>query len=243
MATYLKHFCQLGKKHSAQILSSSLRIYTPLFLFIISFESCKENCYTLNTTPGCPYSQPVWLPDGNRIGFNHQVVKSVEISNPCFPFYSVTFYGDSDGFWLMNKDGSNMCRATTFELQTPAWSPDGKWIAFVEGEQIYKMGFDGANFDTTNIIALSNNSGSNFSPAWSLQSDTIYYTSNQVHPGLTFQIYKMAADGTGQTLIGNKGLDSLVSGWPFYTPDKKIFIHELINYRNIYFPWTSTEIL
>jgi dipeptidyl aminopeptidase/acylaminoacyl peptidase len=200
---------------------SILKFSTPLLLFIISFESCKESCYTLDMTPACPYSQPVWYPDGSMLGFNHQSVKSVSVSGPCSPFYYVNFYDDSDGFWLVNKDGTNMHRVTRFEITAPAWSPDGKWIAFVKGDQICKMGFDGTNFDTSHIITLTNNTD-NFYTCWNTNSDTIYYASYQGHPGLGYQIYKMAADGTGQTLIGNKGPDSLASVSPFCTTDNKI---------------------
>jgi hypothetical protein len=216
-------------------LNIFIRLFLLQALFVHSIPGCKQPCYTQNQIPGCPYSEPVWYPDGSFLGFNHQVVKSVSITNPCYPFHSVTFYDDSNGFWLINRDGTHMRRVTTFQMNEPAWSPDGHWIAFGLGttEQIFKMYFDGTNFDTSHIVALTNNSGSNFHPSWSPQSDTIYYESNQFHPGSTFQVYKMASDGTGQILIGNKGPDSAVSGSPFCTSDKTI-IHTRVDHQSGY---------
>ncbi len=198
-----------------------LKLSLSLIAFTYLSTSCKETCYTQNLIPGCPYSDPVWHPSGTILGFNHQVVKSIAITNPCFPFYSVTFYDDSTGFWLVNKDGTNMRRVTNFSLNTPSWSPDGKWIAFANDGQISKMSFDGANFDTANIITITN-AGNHFFPSWSPQSDTLYFDSDELNPGKPYQIYKIAADGTGLTLIGNKGLDSVYSRYPFCTSAKKI---------------------
>lgn len=224
------------KRNSNRFLFFLFKLLLPLFVFTYLSTGCKDNsCLRQNLISKCPYTDPVWFPNGMFLGFNHQVVKSVHVVNPCYPFYAVTFYDDSSGFWLIDKDRSHMRRVTTFSLNEPAWSPDGNWIAFGLSftEQIFKMHFDGVNFDTANIIALTNNGGSNFHPSWGPQSDTIYYTSNQIHPGLTYQIYKMAADGTGQTLIGNKGLDSLVSDNPFCTSDKTI-IHIRVDRESAY---------
>lgn len=196
----------------------------PLFVFASLFISCKrnENCLSLNLVPTSPYSNPVWNPDGTVLGFNHQVLKSVSVINPCHPYYSCSFYSDSNGFWLINKDGTGMHRVTSFQLDAPVWSPDGKWIAFCNGGQISKMQFDGANFDTSHILTLTSKGTNHFFPSWSPQGDTIYFDSDEANPGKPFQIYKMASDGTGLTRIGDKGIDSVYSRYPFCTAGKNI---------------------
>lgn len=151
--------------------------------------------------PISPYSSPVWYPDGSMLGFNH------------LPF------SDSDGFWLVNRNGSNMRRMTNFELSTPAWSPDGKWIAFSDHGKISKMPFDGTGFDTTQIVQLTNVRGCSY-PAWSNAGDSVYFSEDD---GSHIHIYKMAADGSGQADIGDMGLDSLSSSDPYCASDGQIF--------------------
>jgi len=199
-----------------------LQVILSLGMFT-AVSNCKEPCYTQGLIPGCPYSDPVWYPDGSFVGFNHQVVKTIGISNPCNPFYNVTFYDDSNGFWMMKRDGTGMRRLINYPLNTPAWSPDGKWIAFNAGGQIFKMPFDGKNFDTLNIVPLTKASANCYYPTWSPKSDSIYFDSNEQNPTRPYQIHKMAADGTGDTVIGNKGPDSVYSRFPFCSSTNTIF--------------------
>jgi Tol biopolymer transport system component len=206
-------------KHSLIFLS---KISLLVFLYFSFFTGCKETCFTQGLIPGCPYTEPVWYPDGTVLGFNHQVVKSIEITNPCFPFHSVTFFDDSNGFWLVNKDGTNMRRVTTFQLNTASWSPDGKWIAFSKNGQICKMAFDGTTFDTLHIFTLTFNGANHFFPCWSPLGDSLYFDSDEQNPGKPFQIYKMASDGTGISVIGNRGTDSVYSRFPYCSPTREI---------------------
>src|SRR5579871_2502115 len=175
-----------------------------LFFLVSLLHACiPENGKTSDMMlPISPYSSPVWYPDGSMLGFNH------------LPF------SDSDGFWLVNRDGSNMRRMTSWELSYPSWSPDGKWIAFSNHGQISKMPFDGTRFDTTQIIQLTNGFGC-LSPTWSNAGDTIYFAKELGGPASV--VYKMAADGSGQVSIGNSGPDSIYSTEPYFTSTDQIF--------------------
>lgn len=107
---------------------------------------------------------------------------------------------DSVGFWLIDIDGTNKRRILPYTLQTPTWSPDGGWIAFVRGPQIFKMPFDGKKFDTTHLEQLTFD-GRNFFPAWSADGKWIAFDSNkESESGLKF-IWKMRNNGASKVRL------------------------------------------
>jgi Tol biopolymer transport system component len=126
--------------------------------------------------PSSPYDDPVWHPSGKVIGFNHRPIKEINyVYGNDHPLQASYIYeNDSVGFWLINSDGSNQRRILPYYLQNPAWSPNGKWIAFVKGANLYKMPFNGESFDTTNIEQLTFE-GRNFFPAWNREGEKIAY--------------------------------------------------------------------
>ena len=212
----------------------NLLLFLACILFLTTTSSCNKifcEGSTSEAPPVSPYQNPVWHPNGTLLGFNRQVLKSVVIDNSdCMKYYACTFYSDSSGFWLINKDGTNMRRVTTFQLYSPSWSPDGKWIAFDNGGVIYKMAFDGANFDTSHIITLTDNSYKSFFSTWNSNSDTIFYDSDKdTRTGtLFYAIWKMAADGSGQKRITDTAVSVTNGGdrQPVCTLDNQILYTE-----------------
>jgi hypothetical protein len=87
---------------------------------------------------------------------------------------------------------------------------------------IFRVPFNGTNLDTTNMIQLTKDNSDHFFPSWSPLGDTIYYDSDIKNTSQPFQIYKMAADGTGQTNIGDMGINSVYSREPFCTPGNQV---------------------
>ncbi|MBX2932273.1 MAG: PD40 domain-containing protein [Chitinophagaceae bacterium] len=202
-----------------------------LFIFCCPFlfTACKKNkqdpqCIAPAIIPMQPYSYPVWHPNGQILGFNHTPLAGIGANGnaPCI-WYSYMGKADSTGFYLMNRYGTGFRRITNFYLNTPAWSPDGHWIAFSIPPNIYKMPFNGSTFDTTQIIQLTTNGG-NFYPSWSANSDTIYFDSNNNAPiGTNFySVWKMSNDGSGKTrLTQSAGIGD--SRQPFVGSNNRVY--------------------
>lgn len=116
------------------------------------------------------------------------------------------------------------------EERAPAWSPDGKWIAFVSdgheeillGEwkfnissHIYKTDINGAN------LRQLTDEGKNLKPAWSPDSQWIAFVS--YHRGNERKgIYVMDADGKRLRRLDDKpiqGVDGILQGECAWSPD------------------------
>lgn len=205
------------------------RILYGLVLFsCFSLLACRKNnserdCIQLAIVPYKPFSDPVWHPNGQLLGFNHTPQTGIfPMDTPPCEWYMNAVNRDSTGFYLMNKDGTGFKRVTNYYLYYPSWSPDGNWLAFCVPPHIYKMGFDGVNFDTANIIQLTA-TGANFHPSWTPEGDTIYYDSNVGTNGQGYYVWKMAADGTGYTGIEGTGRQ------PFAGSDNRVYYIGLYN--------------
>jgi len=175
----------------------------------LCLNTCKDTGNPVNGKPPCPpirigapspYSEPVWHPSGQFIGFNY--LPLVRITYPygehCQGQYEWNL--DSSGYWLVNPDGTSLRRILPYFLEMVSWSPDGESIVFGAGAQIFKMRFTGTTFDTTTVTQLTFE-GRNFFPAWSPDGEWIAYDSNSESPnGMNF-IWLMRRDGSEKRRI------------------------------------------
>jgi Tol biopolymer transport system component len=174
---------------------------------------------------------PMWLPDGSKIVFYSSrspagyYAMNPDGSNPVrldqIPADAYELDWSPDGgrvtftkasqIWVMNADGSNqvqLTRGSRYEYGTPAWSPDGRKIAYTSYEtesgygfsEVFAMDADGGN--PTNLT----NEGFrdlDYAPAWSPDGSKIAYFT---YDGGSFggisslwDIFVMNADGSNQT--------------------------------------------
>lgn len=113
--------------------------------------------------------------------------------------------------YVANVDGSGLTRLTDYEFDDdfPAWSPDGRQIAFVswrDGDfEIYVMNADGSD-----VTRLTDSVERDLEPRWSPDGQHIVFESERDG---NWEIYVMNADGSGQVNISNNGAADRVPDW------------------------------
>lgn len=132
---------------------------------------------------------PTPSPDGRRIAF------------------VVANYGETTGdIYVANRDGRGVTQLTTApELDdSPAWSPDGKWLSF----RSYRSGYEGEiwvmNDDGSGAVNLTPKPGLaiiyNRRPDWSPDGSAIVFASTR---GGDWGIWVINADGSAARQLTN----------------------------------------
>jgi Tol biopolymer transport system component len=126
-----------------------------------------------------------WSPDGLRIAF--------DVNNTL---------DEARIIYLTNIDGSGLtvlpCRTEScFSL---SWSPDGKRVAFTASPDGPRSDIHVMNTDGTEEVNLTNNLADSMDAAWSPDGQKIAFSSSH-DDLLSWEIYMMNADGSGQTQL------------------------------------------
>jgi Tol biopolymer transport system component len=147
---------------------------------------------------------PSWSPDGSQIAF-----KRID------PTADDAIHATGD-LWLMNSDGTNPHQLSSLgggenALWNTAWSPDGKWIAFLAvngGFDIYVISPDGKG-----LRNLSHSSESESWPSWSPDGTRIAFS----RIGLTtWNLVVMDPDGSHEVDLTGPPVSSKA---PVWSPD------------------------
>jgi len=148
----------------------------------------------------------------------------------------VIAYVSNGEIWLVQADGSEAARVEIDApglVGGPAWSPDGRRLAFdvnsYPPEGAPKGGYDDvyvANADGSDVVRLTYERGARL-PAWSPDSSRIAYASQQPDGGS--QIFAMDADGSDPNQLTSGPAFNMRPAW---SPDGASIAFESVFDRN-----------
>ena len=169
-------------------------------------------------------SQPDWSPDGRRIAFRR-------FAGVGRPDERAHVYVVSVGGGGLRNLTRVSCTGLCVENEEPAWSPDGKRIAFVRtlaattraGQP--RVGIFVMNADGTGVRQLTQRRGTfhteDHAPTWSPDGKRLAFMSINITfkpPGAS-QIYVIKADGTRPRVVRALAHDWPGAGAPAWSPD------------------------
>jgi Tol biopolymer transport system component len=176
---------------------------------IYVMDADGSNVKKLNTHEGVDES-PSWSPDGNKIVFSSKPLRSKAADG------SRTFLAPA--IHVMNADGTGVKKLTEHDAgdTEPAWSPDGKRIAFISArgpafeDQPYVMNEDGSG-----AKLLAKAKGVCRKPKWSPDGKRIAFS---CWPGpISDEIYVVESDGSNLKNVTNRKASKDLG--PSWSPD------------------------
>jgi TolB protein len=169
--------------------------YLVLVSSILLFITCDDEEKPWWWVPETIADYPCWSPDGSKIAYRR----------------------GQQQIWIYDtlfRNTWNMFEGSSLESRSPDFSPDGKWMLFVSGVNIYKVRITKDwRVDDTSFIKLTD-LGRNFYPKWSPKGDLIVYDSNVKDDSISFYgISFMKPDGNEKRRIDVTEGDARQSDW------------------------------
>jgi len=210
---------------SGQIAFASARSGIPQ-IYLMNTDGTQLTMLTNMDKGAC---QPAWSPDGKQLVFTSPCRARGDFSGASYPDSSL---------YIMNSDGTGLTQLTTGPESNfdPAWSPEGKRIAFTslrDGyKQIYMLNFD-SRVETRLINTPAEIEASQ--PAWSPFGNQIAYVVKRVG---VYQVWTMTDEGKDNVQLVRSG-QNLWDFLPQWSPDG---VTLLFNQRDkgLHRPWLMT---
>jgi Tol biopolymer transport system component len=184
----------------------------------LSNRTGSDRVYVMAAAGGEPVVLPAewpwllgfsWSPDGKHLVFAADKSEAIPAPFPLpytFREESVITVVDATG-----RNQTTIVRDTTWDSE-PAWSPDGKRIAFLSSGTIWVMNPDGRG-----RLPLTSE-GASSGPVWSPDARRIAFVSTHDQKS---QIFVMNADGSGQLQVTVSG----EGNWPSWSPDGRRIVY------------------
>ena len=149
---------------------------------------------------------PVWTPDSKTVIFTQSRGNVAE--KVYAPGGAAFAYLRHESTWVLYV-GRKRVSAVPGNVDSPAWSPDGRRLAFVARaarSDLYVVDADGGNQH-----ALTSGPGNSLSPRWSPDGKSIAFERLR---GQSSQVFTVNADGTRETQLTHEGKN----GGPVWRP-------------------------
>ena len=176
----------------------------------------------------CSVLEPAWSPDGTRVAFiRGRWTDAKDSAAPTLSHFAL-YVAAADGTRLRRLARCNFydCGGVVYRSQ-PAWSPDGKWIAFTRTSK------NGSGSDPSIWVVAANGSNLHrlsgcggrcvdFMPAWSPTGHMLAFERMFPSSGWRPSLYTIRPDGSHLTRIRSNATD------PAWSPDgRRIAFDEL----------------
>jgi Tol biopolymer transport system component len=180
-------------------------------IYVLTLAGCKVR----QVTRGSAWAiNPTWSPDGKRIAFQRMDPGSV-----------------SSRIYVVNAGGTKLRRVTRAPVGErepstdwfPAWSPDGRTIAFDRDESSELEGTERRNIYVVNVdgtgLERLTSGPFNVGPSWSRSGAWIAWARES-------DIYRMRPDGSGKTRVTTSPPQWNGDTAPSWSPDGKAIVFE-----------------
>lgn len=162
-------------------------------VYVVNSDGSAERQLTFAARPGEFSRVPDLAPDGTRLVF--QGNREAE----------------GRGLYVMSCSGGDVARVVEGEAGAPAWSPDGRHIAFTQSGSIFIVAADGSN-----ARKIEGPPDSSFYPAWSPDGSQIAFVARGA---VTWEIFAVELGSGSVRQLTRTTEENISSQGPAWSPD------------------------